>query len=85
MNYTKGPWKTVKTSNKGLIVQAGEDVLFRDGFSVLFENEFNAKLIAAAPELLDALKSIKQYLMSEGKDVSDAANNAINKAEGRTK
>lgn len=58
-----------------------------DAEAILSENDANARLIAAAPELLAALKSlidgIDEYWMTENPGAVDAAQAAIDKAEGR--
>lgn len=43
----------------------------------------NAQLIAAAPELLQALKYIKENCFVTGIDAIEIMNTAINKAEGK--
>ena len=100
MKHTKGPWKIDKVtpltySEDGAVFGAGNikiktprvDVWYYE-FSQKEEAEANAKLIAAAPELLEALKAIITiragikggYLT--GKDGIDAiAIEAIQKAE----
>ena len=59
MSYTKGPWRVHSTANEALAIYSG----FRRVATVphsdregLPEDEANAKLIAAAPELLEALQ-----------------------------
>jgi len=57
--YTPGPWSAKKhTDTKGLTVSAGGNsiasVRLRD------EAEANARLIAAAPELLEALRLLRE-------------------------
>ena len=49
------------------------------------EAEANARLIAAAPEMLDALKHVAGYAMAGGKSFGDLpiVKAAIAKAEGR--
>lgn len=51
--HTAGEWKTEECSNGGLVVILGEE---RHAQRIQVINEANAKLIAAAPELLEALK-----------------------------
>lgn len=63
--YTPGPWKLERTdAPRGWIVSAHggsyDIAIVRDGCG-LPENGYNARLIEAAPELLDALEyAIKQ-------------------------
>lgn len=43
----------------------------------------NARLIAAAPELLEALKAVEPYLLAGDTELHDLVGRAIAKAEGR--
>ena len=72
MAHTKGPWKFCKTNGE-FIVQGGAvhidslHCIFPDVAEVKnrpFESETlsNARLIAAAPELLEALDQARQYI-----------------------
>lgn len=97
MKYTPGPWVAdggVVYADHGLQVHICDTGLFSDQ---PFEN---ARLIAAAPELLEALKSLKElcaeaiYSAEDGGDVPDRdhqslvwrlVNAAIAKAEGDEK
>ena len=77
MNYTKGPWMVGKTNcvisenDNGLELNGakGQEAIEYYGGNLICESvsEANAKLIAAAPEMLEALKSISDLIMeSEG-------------------
>lgn len=54
MKHTKGNWKAINLYNNWLIVDEKTDNLVD-----IRDNETNAKLIAAAPELLDVLQTIE--------------------------
>jgi hypothetical protein len=100
MAQTPGPWR-VKGSGRGLILRIfsgdHDDIdteiatVFRSG-SVAYDYEANARLIAAAPELLDACKRLLTFNEELAVDVgvsthypsADFARAAIAKAEGRS-
>lgn len=93
--HTPGPW-FVGAQNDGLYIidgqpspapydgpiprEHGPNVVARPNFA-LAGYEANAKLIAAAPEMLAALKFYAEYFDDEA--LGDAARGAIAKAEGR--
>jgi hypothetical protein len=92
--HTKGPWQVHSEYNPWVVIgnigTYGFDSICdcdQDSHSKLSNEEAkaNARLIAAAPELLEALKDLlsrsehDEYYASE----SDAAEAAIAKAEGR--
>ncbi|MHA1146452.1 MAG: hypothetical protein ACTSRW_17070 [Candidatus Helarchaeota archaeon] len=64
-NYTKGKWEWSTgdplLKNYGIYSVEGERIA-----EVLNQNEANARLIAAAPELLDALKAWQKYDSESG-------------------
>lgn len=65
--YTPGPWKAGNNGHNGVIyIMAGEDILcevFDDDRLVPLPDEANARLIAAAPDLLEALTTfVSQYV-----------------------
>lgn len=90
LKHTPGPWFVEETPAAGIRVVHGDqdsegfrdDVIIRGTISDK-QALANARLIAAAPEMLDALKHIAKY----GKrcDVRWIAQTAIKKAEGVTK
>lgn len=60
--HTPGPWMNPNLSNEVMTIPNGEIKICR--VYAILENdrgEANAKLIAAAPELLDALLLIKKF------------------------
>ena len=95
--HTPGPWilTTEPTEVEGVNVHFSIDshthISICGGQSqehmkdAIYEDECraNARLIAAAPELLEALKELVEYMAAAGFDVSlDAARAAIAKATG---
>lgn len=91
-SYTPGPWQAIEFSSpRGSYYVVNEnngDLIFGAGRSIC---EANAHLIAAAPELLDALRdtvqALKGYVEDDGGPewvykALDEAKAAIAKAEG---
>jgi len=81
MEHTPGPWAIV-SNNKGVINVIGAADC--DGWStkvalVNNKNNANARLIAAAPDLLEALKHARDQLRHPNQMID----NAIAKAEGK--
>ena len=107
MAHTPGPWElwfSEDSDNRGAFVVRGGSkephgtdmvIAKRDiGTPNGDEGEANARLIAAAPELLDALKALREFALNEDVSVECddscelgcifcAAKAAIAKAEGR--
>ena len=99
MKHTKGPWNFSRMGDAGWIlagktyiaeiITADEEDCYVKGME---EQDANAKLMTAAPELLEALKELKKQIfahhkMNVKKDFSllladVAASKAIAKAEG---
>lgn len=87
--HTAGPWEVVP-SNEGkvpgtqpppAIRKAGTDdwIAYLGGGSIHFQNaKANARLIAAAPEMLDALRSV----MLGDRNYLTCVRNALKKATG---
>ncbi len=93
MAHTPGPWKCDLSDDHGGVYSiAGPDDEY--GAATLELSEENARLIAAAPDLLTALKALvlevelKDNPSDEGAsehcEQMDAARSAIAKAEGRS-
>ena len=89
MNYTPGPWLTDRNH---IITDKGDEIAtasYRQSGYV----QANIRLIAAAPELLEALKEITTFFanacqckMSDGfVCIVHRTKKAISKAEGRVK
>lgn len=89
--HTKGEWKHLKQpiTNNGFYIQSSELIFIGEvgggeGCKI-YEIEANAKLIAAAPELLDALMEIVNAADGDGWKQLDGtlskARNAIKKAK----
>lgn len=90
--HTPGPWEL--SAKEG---REGHRQIHKDGYSLAlvcarasspasgpqyFEKDANARLIAAAPDLLAALKHLMRYDFGES-DGAKAGRAAIAKAEGR--
>lgn len=78
--YTPGPWRAVKTAHGPIDVFDARD---HDVVTVYGGRMGNARLIAAAPELLEALKAMVLNDRHTYRDCHKAAVAAITKAEGR--
>ena len=81
--HTRGPWREVKNKDGTInIVGAKDD----DGFSgkvalVNNGNAANAHLIAAAPDMYEALKGIRAHRPDYADALWDAIDEALAKAE----
>jgi hypothetical protein len=73
--FTKGPWRRVERLNnsdstnndKSCGIEGGdEDFIVAEVCGDVYGHEANAHLIAAAPELLEALKDLRSLLWTEG-------------------
>lgn len=89
-NYTAGPWhvNTINDSKHIIAVIPSFKVISifseQPAVTVHDSDEANARLIAAAPEMLDALKFVKAWHEKRlGGDVWSAIDAAIKKAEGK--
>jgi len=90
MSYTKGKWFYAPEYSAVRVVYSHALKAVADfGKIDLPEKEANAKLISAAPDLLEALKAIVQWQQDEGElagkgpyDVAQYAKQAIAKATG---
>jgi len=89
--HTEGPWKLVRHNNHEAMISfacvlIGDDVVV---IGSMKQDERNARLIAAAPELLEALSSLLARAETELADAADVwevqnARAAIAKATGES-
>jgi hypothetical protein len=99
--HTPGPWVLRPNPGDGIVSEHGGSdgyphtigtvggYLIANVCQQAAETEANARLIAAAPDLLAALKTIAEswergFNLDEWRDAMDDAHSAIAKAEGRT-
>lgn len=93
--HTPGPWRTDENDHdapyQNIRIEAEKNrtvciVWVDDAPDHAFnaEQEANARLIAAAPDLLDALKAASNYIDTLG-GVSQSYRTAIDKAKGESK
>lgn len=85
--FTPGPWKVIKPGHGSptqyLCVQLGAD----DMYTTLEMLPADARLISAAPEMLEALKLYQRARNRTGipwHEVDDVVQRAIKKAEGQS-
>lgn len=95
LKHTPGPWRSENQFSCKILNENGVCVAVPHGpegrwVDVKEEHEANARLIAAAPELLEALKSIMEELEKDTptsiykiSELIIKGNKAIAKAEGR--
>lgn len=79
--HTPGPWNPIAAFNaRHFFVRAENEVVAQ-----VYDKAANARLIAAAPDLLDALRTIEAAFAFGGltADHVEAISAAIAKAEGR--
>ena len=93
--FTKGPWKIMEASNYdgfaiapkntlptlASVERCGAGRIQINCFNFPADAEANAHLIAAAPEMYEALKGLYHNCESTSKYL-DAAHDALNKAKG---
>lgn len=81
MTHTKGTWR--KTFNSKAVISAS-----KGSYNTLIaevKNEADAKLIAAAPEMLEALKQVKQDIESGQGIMSETVTDVFQAIEKATK
>lgn len=102
IKHTPGPWQfdeIATTCGRAFRIGAGEMLKAGKGCCIIYddyhgnpenERKANARLIAAAPELYEALKAVYAWQESDGDDEDEAEAargkviTAIAKAEGRS-
>lgn len=84
--HTPGPWEYAPTAGHET---HGQSVVYNDGLSIaiVYDGEANARLIAAAPDLLQACKAavvslIEDEHYQEFKNLISTLDKAIAEAEG---
>lgn len=87
MGYTKGKWKAIEYSIKTKIGYSTHEIQYgNDGECVaeVVHGEYNAKLISAAPELLEALNELYEAsnfdVYEDSQRLRRKCENAIKKA-----
>ena len=88
MTHSKGPWNFHPSSSiVGSLIDNGDNnIAIAMPLSVKEECEANARLISAAPDLLEALKWCAGHAYAGGKSFGDCGivADALSKAEGRS-
>ncbi len=90
MSHTPGPWKTGPINYADVYAADGELVAlvpkrFDENEEIFPETLANARLIAAAPDILRALKYVRNYahVADLSEETMQSMDAAIAKAEGR--
>jgi len=87
--HTPGPW-SIEPHGKGFVLYSGRDNQ-RHGMNLVYLTEpdwnweANARLIAAAPRMLEALERVTELLLAtrpEHMEILNAVNLALQKATG---
>jgi len=73
--HTNGEWNYFGSDNETYAVTNGDNVIAISGEEHNPDNEANAKLIAAAPELLNALKDCEKLLSIYAESTESSLNN----------
>lgn len=86
MSYTKGPWSSVKNGKKEPIfyeIEAHEDAFIWD-ICMGISNKADARLIAAAPEMLELLIAIRKNIDKPSNELNEICelDKLIAKAKG---
>ena len=96
--HTPGPWRTIESTNKTMRTVVGPDFpgqgyiadvnLCRTNDAQDVDGEANARLIAAAPELLQLVKDMREAFYVKGTRkallaVMERSKSVMEKAEGR--
>lgn len=81
--FTVGQWELWEANDKTYIIDEGGDTIAVMGQACrLDEERANARLIAAAPELYEALKALVESPNAKQNAMRDAARAALAKVEG---
>ena len=81
--HTPGPWRIDSKTRFGDHTIAAGDSVKTCEFIAKTQNEANARLIAAAPELLEALQLVYANAGESPEWIRARIDSAISKAEGR--
>jgi len=87
--HTPGPWVVQSMSGESRLIANGECIMCDTAYYPWTpHNDADWHLIAAAPDLLDALKGLRMWMPPCGTDpeiddAMNAADDAIAKAEGK--
>jgi hypothetical protein len=85
--HTAGPWNLVEEQLQEMKIISQEGRVIADVFNsdALKTNLANARLIASAPNLLEALKvaQVRIFMLEGTSEAYDAINKVLDKAEGR--
>ena len=85
--HTPRPWRTIESTNTTMRTVVGPDFLGQ-GYIADVNGEANARLIAAAPELLQLVKDMREAFYVKGTRkallaVMERSKSVMEKAEGR--
>lgn len=76
---TKGPWHYMPSQSRQIVSESGKTVCTMHRGKAA---QYNGPIVAAAWEVLDALKDLRGWQSTAPQEVIDAADAAIAKAEG---
>lgn len=81
--WTSNSWRRLRHSDRGVSTDVIMPTVHPDGHPDLIVSDGDAALLAAAPDLLAALKSVVA-IADRKTDEFDRARDAIDRAEGRS-
>ena len=83
-NHSAGPWDFVAEPGQMVLVYSGNDETMIAEVNALYDNDAetlaNARLIAAAPSMLDALRDCFEYLDGIPESATGGDDDAVNLA-----